>query len=58
MARLSPRYKRLVELHYFEELSYEEIVAQLRLPLGTVKAQLNHCRKLLAQQLAGAQAGI
>lgn len=45
--RLKPRYRRLVEMRYFEELSYEEIAEQLNLPLGTIKAQLFRSRELL-----------
>jgi RNA polymerase sigma factor (sigma-70 family) len=41
------RYKTLITLRYFDELSYEEISAQLDLPLGTVKAQLFRGRDLL-----------
>jgi len=44
---LKPRYRRLIELRYFEELSYEEIGQKLNLPLGTVKAQLFRSRELL-----------
>ncbi len=45
--KLSPRYKRLVVLRYFEERSYEEIAVELDIPLGTVKAQLFRARDLL-----------
>jgi RNA polymerase sigma factor (sigma-70 family) len=45
--RLKPRYRQLVEMRYFQELSYEEISEQLDLPLGTVKAQLFRARDLL-----------
>jgi RNA polymerase sigma-70 factor (ECF subfamily) len=45
--KLKPRYKILVELRYFKELSYEEIADELQLPLGTVKAQLFRARDLL-----------
>jgi len=45
--KLKPRYKRLVELRYFEELSYEEISKELDIPLGTVKAQLFRSKELL-----------
>ena len=45
--KLKPRYRRLVELRYFQELSYEEISIQLELPLGTVKAQLFRAREFL-----------
>jgi RNA polymerase sigma factor (sigma-70 family) len=46
--KLKPRYRELVELRYFEELSYEEISETLNLPLGTVKAQLFRARDYLA----------
>ena len=45
--RLKPHYKKLVELRYFKEYSYEEIVVELDLPIGTVKAQLFRARELL-----------
>jgi RNA polymerase sigma-70 factor (ECF subfamily) len=47
--RLKPRYKKLVELRYFQERSYEEIAEELNLPLGTVKAQLFRAREFLYQ---------
>jgi RNA polymerase sigma factor (sigma-70 family) len=49
--KLKPRYKRLVELRYFQERSYEEIADELKLPLGTVKAQLFRAREFLYQIL-------
>lgn len=45
--KLKPRYRRLVELRYFKEYSYEEIAEELHLPLGTVKAQLFRARDFL-----------
>lgn len=47
--KLKPRYKKLVELRYFQELAYEEIAVELNLPLGTVKAQLFRAREFLYQ---------
>jgi RNA polymerase sigma factor (sigma-70 family) len=44
---LPARYRNLITLRYFDELSYEEIAQQLDLPLGTVKAQLFRARDLL-----------
>lgn len=49
--KLPNRYKILINLRYFEEMSYEEISSQLDLPLGTVKAQLFRARDLLANVL-------
>jgi RNA polymerase sigma-70 factor (ECF subfamily) len=47
VAKLKPRYRRLVELRYFYEYSYEEISEEMELPIGTVKAQLFRARELL-----------
>ena len=47
--QLKPRYKRMIELRYFEEKSYEEIAEEMDLPLGTVKAQLFRARDLLQE---------
>ena len=47
VTRLKPHYKNLIELRYFKEYSYEEIVVELDLPIGTVKAQLFRARELL-----------
>lgn len=56
--KLKPRYKRLVELRYFKEHSYEEIAEELNLPLGTVKAQLFRAREFLFQILKGSEGKI
>jgi RNA polymerase sigma factor (sigma-70 family) len=45
--KLKPRYRKLVEMRYFDEMSYEEIATELDLPIGTVKAQLFRARELL-----------
>ena len=47
VSKLKPRYRKLIELRYFREFSYEEIADELELPLGTVKAQLFRARELL-----------
>ncbi len=47
VSKLKPRYRRLIELRYFKEFSYEEIAEELELPIGTVKAQLFRARELL-----------
>lgn len=49
--KLKPRYRVLVEMRYFDELSYEEIAEKLDLSLGTVKAQLFRAREFLANIL-------
>lgn len=49
---LNPKYKTLIELRYFDELSYEEIAEKLNMPLGTVKAQLFRARNILYEIIA------
>ncbi len=49
--RLKPHYRTIVEMRYFRELSYEEIAAELHLPIGTVKAQLFRAREMLFEIL-------
>jgi RNA polymerase sigma factor (sigma-70 family) len=47
LTKLSPRYRTMIELRFFEELSYEEIAQELDIPLGTVKAQLFRAKEIL-----------
>ena len=56
--KLKPRYRQLVEMRYFEQLSYEEISEKLELPLGTVKAQLFRARDLLFEVLKSSKDNI
>jgi RNA polymerase sigma factor (sigma-70 family) len=49
--QLSTKYRAMIELRYYEELSYEEIAQEMNLPLGTVKAQLFRAKEILYQQL-------
>ena len=47
VSQLKPNYKALIELRYFKEYSYEEISDELKIPIGTVKAQLYRAKTLL-----------
>jgi RNA polymerase sigma-70 factor (ECF subfamily) len=47
VTQLPPKYRHLVRMRYFDELSYDEIATELEAPLGTVKAQLHRARELL-----------
>ena len=51
VGQLKPRYRKIVQMRYFEELSYDEIAEKLKIPLGTVKIQLRRARMLLAEIL-------
>lgn len=48
---LNDKYRLMVELRYYEQLSYEEIAMELDIPLGTVKAQLFRAKQLMSAQL-------
>jgi len=58
LTKLSDKYRQMIELRYFEELSYDEIAVRLEIPLGTVKAQLFRAKEILHNILLspGAQA--
>lgn len=47
VTKLPHKYRRLVELRYFKEFSYDEIAKSIDIPLGTVKAQLHRAKELL-----------
>lgn len=46
---MAPRYRKLIELRFFREYSYEEIAAELSLPMGTVKTQIHRAREQLCR---------
>jgi RNA polymerase sigma-70 factor (ECF subfamily) len=52
---LKPKYKEMIELFYFQEMSHEEISQKLNLPIGTIKAQLFRARDLLFHALNGSK---
>ena len=53
--QLNPNYRMLVKLRYFKEYTYDEIAQELKIPLGTVKAQLHRSREQLFKILSGIQ---
>jgi RNA polymerase sigma-70 factor (ECF subfamily) len=51
VASLPPRYREVVNLYYFEDLSYLEIAEMLGQPVGTIKAQVHRGIHLLRKGL-------
>lgn len=51
LSSLPPQYRVVVELRHYQELSYDEIAAELNIPLSDVKSHLFRARKLLAEIL-------
>lgn len=48
---LPPRYRIVILLRHQQGLTYDEIAASLRLPLGTVKARIHRAHRLLKERL-------
>ena len=46
---LKPHYQEVIQLRYFQELSYQEISEQLHEPLSNIKIKLLRAKKLLAE---------
>ena len=51
LASLPAHYRIVLELRHYQEMSYDEIAAELNLPLSDVKSHLFRARKLLAEKL-------
>ncbi|MFD0989688.1 RNA polymerase sigma factor [Mariniflexile jejuense] len=47
--KLKPHYQEIINLRYFQELSYKEISIQLKEPINNVKVKLLRAKKLLAE---------
>ena len=46
---LKPHYQEVIQLRYFQEMSYQEIANQLEEPLSNVKVKILRAKKLLAE---------
>ena len=46
--KLKPHYREVINLRYFQELSYKEISEELKEPINNVKVKLLRAKKLLA----------
>jgi RNA polymerase sigma factor (sigma-70 family) len=46
--KLKPHYQEMINLRYFQELSYKEISKELNEPINNVKVKLLRAKKLLA----------
>ena len=48
---LPSHYRAVIELRHFEDMSYDDIAAMLRIPLSDVKSHLFRARKILAEKI-------
>ena len=49
VSELPDRYRRVIELCYYEDLAYEEIAERLSLTLSNVKIQIMRAKQMLAE---------
>jgi RNA polymerase sigma-70 factor (ECF subfamily) len=47
--KLKPHYQEIIQLRYFQELSYKEISNKLNEPMNNIKVKLLRAKKLLAE---------
>ena len=47
--KLKPHYQEVINLRYFQELTYKEISEELKEPINNVKVKLLRAKKLLAE---------
>jgi RNA polymerase sigma-70 factor (ECF subfamily) len=47
--QLKPHYQEVIQLRYFQEMSYQEIAHKIEEPLSNVKVKLLRAKKLLAE---------
>lgn len=51
LGNLSPAYREIIDLYYFENFSYREIADILHLPIGTVGIRLSRAKQALKKSL-------
>ena len=51
LEKLSPKYREVLVLHYFEEMSYKDIADVLQVPQGTVGVRLKRAKEALRAAL-------
>ena len=56
--QLPDKYRKVVELRYFEDLSYEEISERLNISLSNVKIQLLRAKNMLSQLMVNVRNAI
>lgn len=48
---MKPNYKKVAELYYIKDLSYNDIAKVCNIPLGSVKGMISRCKALLQSEL-------
>lgn len=50
---LKPAYQEVIQMRYFQEMSYQEMADQINEPLNNIKIKLLRAKKLLAEIISG-----
>ena len=51
--KLKPNYQEVIQLRYFQEMTYQEIAERINEPLNNVKIKLLRAKKLLTEIIKG-----
>ena len=49
LSRLRSKYRNILELRYYQGLSYKELSAKLDTPVGTIKSDLSKAKRKLKE---------
>ncbi|MBQ0737881.1 sigma-70 family RNA polymerase sigma factor, partial [Aquimarina celericrescens] len=49
--KLKPHYQEVIQLRYFQEMSYKEISEHIQEPVNNVKVKILRAKKLLAESI-------
>ena len=50
---LKPNYQEVIQMRYFQEMTYQEMAEQIDEPLNNIKIKLLRAKKLLAEIISG-----
>jgi RNA polymerase sigma-70 factor (ECF subfamily) len=48
---MKERERKILELRFFKEMRYEDIAKELKMPIGTIKAQIYRAKQLLNKEI-------
>jgi RNA polymerase sigma-70 factor (ECF subfamily) len=48
---LSPKYREVLVLHYFEDMAYKDIADVLQIPIGTVSVRVRRAKEALREHI-------
>lgn len=51
LEKLSPKYREVLVLHYYEELSYKDMADVLQIPMGTMGIRMRRAKEALREAL-------